>query len=313
MIWDLKSEKQPKQFEWHFNTICSLAFSPDGNVLATASDDHDVKLWSVGGDWKLTVTLPGTEVFRSVAFSPDGKWIVAGGGSGAITVWDAATHLEVRKLTGHTNAVTCLMFSSDGRTLASASWDETVKLWDPVSGREMRTLRGHTEWISCLAFSPDGNTLATGSFDETVRLWDAASAEEIAGTLAADRGIADRIEKRRRASQERRASSGNYPVKSMLLKQYEGDYDDGLIVKPQDDHLAVYTIKGARGAPVHLYPQSETESETEFVCRDREIDVTFLKDGKGQVTRAIVWVEGEAFEAKKLIDSKPVGPTTVKP
>jgi WD40 repeat protein len=307
-VWDLSSGKLLKELPGHFNTICSVAFSPDGKVLATASDDQQVKLWSVG-DWQPIGMLPATERFKSVTFSPAGQWIVTGGESGAITIWDTTSRRPLRPLTGHTNAVQRLMFSPDGRTLASASWDETVKLWDPITGRETRTLRDHTEWISCLAFSPDGNVLATGSFDRTVRLWDVASAEVIAATLAADRAIAERQQTRYRARRQQRAADGTFTVAATLLEQYAGRYDDGLIVDRQDDHLSIYPIKGARGAIVPLYPQSDQV----FICRDREVDVTFLRDEYGQVTRVIVYQAGEAFEAKKQIHSEQVGPTTVKP
>ncbi len=211
IVWDLVSGRKLEQLQGHFNTICSVAFSPDGKVLATASDDQQVKLWSVG-DWRPIGMLPGTERFKSVAFSPNGEWVVAGGETGAITVWETANGRPVRQLTGHANAVQRLGFSPDGRTLASASWDGTVKLWDPISGRETRTLREHTDWISCLAFSPDGNTLATGSFDKTVRsTWKAAPIEEVASTDAGDRAIAARIEKRHRARQEQRSAGGTFP------------------------------------------------------------------------------------------------------
>src|SRR5262249_10187534 len=134
-------------------------------------------------------------------------------------------------------------------------------------------------------------------------------AEDIAATLAADRAIAERQQTRYRARREERAAGGTFTVAATLLEQYAGRYDDGLMVYRQDDHLAIHPIKGAKGKIVPLYPQSDQT----FICRDREIDVSFLHDENGQVTRVIVYQEGEAFEAKKLIHSEPVGPATLKP
>ena len=308
IVWDLVSGRQLQPLPGHFNTICSVAFSPDGKVLATASDDQQVNLWSVS-DWHLLGTLIGAERFKSVVFSPGGEWIVTGGETGTITVWETASRRPIRQLIGHTSAVPCLVFSSDGRTLASAGWDGTVKLWDPISGRETRTLREHDDWVSCLAFSPAGDSLATGSFDKTVRVWEAASFAKIAATDAAERSIAARIEQRHRFRQDQRSAGGTFPVTAALLDQYAGRYDHGLIVERQGDHLTIHPIKGARGAAVPLYAQSDKE----FLCRDREINVTFLKDEKGHVTRVIVCQAGEAFEVQKLIDSEQRNSTGGRP
>jgi WD40 repeat protein len=306
-VWDLASGDELVQLDAHVNTICSVAFSPDGKVLATASDDQQVKLWSVSG-WTLIRPLTGAERFKSVVFSPDGQWVVAGGETGTITVWETATGCQVRQLTGHTNAVSHLEFSPDGRTLASAGWDNTVKLWDPISGRETRTLRDHVDWISCVAFASDGNTLATASFDATVRLWESASAQEIAATSAVDRALTERLENLHRVRHDQRAAGGTSRVEAALLDRYAGDYDS-LTVRREDDHLTIHPIHGARGATVPLFPQSKSE----FICRDREIDVTFLINDNGQVSRVIVYQAGEAFEARKQSVSKQVHSTQETP
>lgn len=294
-IWDLDSGRELAILDGHANTICSVAFAPDGKLLATASDDQRVKLWSVR-DGRIVRTLSGTERFKSVVFSPDGEWVIAGGVTGDITAWEAATGRHpVGQLTGHANGVQRLCFSPDGRTIASASWDSTVKLWNPLSARETRTLREHTDWISCLAFSPDGNTLATGSFDATVRLWDAASARQIADEATANQALAQSHEKIRRLRQEQRAADGNFSLTNAELDQYVGRYEGGLVVNNQDGHLTIHPIQGTQGAEISLYPQSANE----FICRDREVDITFLKDEQGEVSRLIVYRDGEAVESKK--------------
>jgi WD40 repeat protein len=306
-VWDLASGRELVQLDGHVNTICSVAFSPDGKMLATASDDQQVKLWLVSG-WKMIRPLTGAERFKSVVFSRDGQWVVAGGETGTITIWETATGCQVRQLTGHANAVQHLEFSPDGRTLASAGWDNTVKLWDPISGRETRTLRDHVNWISCVAFASDGNTLATGSFDATVRLWEAASAQEIAATSAADRALTERLQNLHRVRHEQRAAGVTKPVAAALLDRYAGHYDS-LTVRREDDHLTIHPIHGARGATVPLFPRSENE----FVCPDREINITFLTNNNGQVTRVIVYQSGEAFEARKQSVSEQLHPTQDTP
>ena len=184
MIWDLSTGKELHTLEGHSNSICDVAFSTDGKLLATASDDNQVKLWSTD-NWKAhsVGALVGTDRTKCVTFSSNGKWIATGDIRGNVTIWEVRSGRPIHQLRGHSDAVYRLAFSPDGRTLATASWDNTVKLWDPVSGRETRTLRDrerrHENWISCLSFAPNGNTLAAGSYDAKVRLWEAASAEEI--------------------------------------------------------------------------------------------------------------------------------------
>jgi WD40 repeat protein len=184
MVWDLGTGYQLHKLEGHTNSICDIAFSTDGKLLATASDDNQVKLWSAD-NWKAygVGTLVGTDRTKCVTFSSNGKWIASGDILGNVTIWDVRSGRIIHQLRGHSDAVFRLAFSPDGRTLATASWDNTVKLWDPVSGRETRTLRDrerrHENWISCLSFAPSGNSLAAGSYDAKVRLWEAASAKEI--------------------------------------------------------------------------------------------------------------------------------------
>jgi roadblock/LC7 domain-containing protein len=166
-------------FGWAVNGV---AFSPDGRLLAIASNDKTARLWDPAtGEQLRTLTAHGGNVL-GVAFSPDGRLLAtASDFDGAARLWDPATGEQLRTLTGHTEWVRGVAFSPDGRLLATASNDKTARLWDPATGEQLRTLTGHDGQIHGVAFSPDGRLLATagGHRDNTARLWDPATGEHL--------------------------------------------------------------------------------------------------------------------------------------
>jgi sugar lactone lactonase YvrE len=153
-----------------------LAFSPDGATLATATGGT-VKLWEVASGKELR-TIPADSTVNTVAFSPDGR-TVASGGLADVRLWDVASGNELYTLKGHSNWINSVAFSPDGQTLASGSVDSTVRLWDVASGRQLRAFTGHTKEVTSVAFSPDGRLLASASWDLTVKLWDVTSGKEL--------------------------------------------------------------------------------------------------------------------------------------
>jgi parallel beta-helix repeat protein len=181
-LWDVASGSEVRTLTGHTDRVFSVAFSPDGRLLASGSGDNTIKLWDVASGSEVR-TLTGHTYYdvNSVEFSPDGRLLASGSDDKTIRLWEVATGREVRTLTGHTDRVFSVAFSPDGRLLASGSgsWDRTIKLWDVASGREVRTLSGHTSWVFSVAFSPDGRLLASGSGDKTIKLWDVASGREV--------------------------------------------------------------------------------------------------------------------------------------
>ena len=159
--------------------VNSVSFSPDGQTLASASDDETIRLWDVSTG-ELFRTLTGHTVrVSSVSFSPDGQTLASGSRDRTIRLWDVSTGETLRTLTGHTREVNSISFSPDGQTLASGSSDETIRLWDVSTGDVVRTLTGHTSWVRSVSFSPDGRTLASASPDEAIRLWDVSTGETL--------------------------------------------------------------------------------------------------------------------------------------
>ncbi|RKU17680.1 hypothetical protein C6501_03530 [Candidatus Poribacteria bacterium] len=163
----------------HTEGVLSVAFSPDGQMLASGSSDDTIRLWNVETGTELRELTGHTSYVNSVAFSPDGQMLASGSWDETIRLWNVETGTELRKLTGHTNDVNSVAFSPDGQMLASGSWDETIRLWSVETGAELRKLTGHTEGVWSVAFSPDGQMLASGSDDDTIRLWGVETGREL--------------------------------------------------------------------------------------------------------------------------------------
>ena len=175
------------------NGAYGVAFSPDGKVLASGSENQTVELWNAETGEHIA-TLSGYEGrgyhrrVYSVAFSPDGTILATGTWEGTIKLWDVETRTEIITFEhgGDEGRIMSLAFSPDGKILASALTDDwtspahTIKLWDMATKTEIATLSGHINGVQSVSFSPDGKTLASGAFDSTIRLWDVATKTQIA-------------------------------------------------------------------------------------------------------------------------------------
>jgi WD40 repeat protein/serine/threonine protein kinase len=187
-LWRLE-DQQPRDrsiLAGHHDLVTSVAFSPDGSLLASGSKDRTAILWDVSRKQTLATFDEHQAQVNSVRFSFDGSLVATASRDSTIKLWSTRgqSHASLKTLVGHGGWVRSVAFSPDGRLLASASSDRTVHLWDLARGTTIATLPGFQGACNSVAFSPDGTLLAAGGNDRTIRLWPVE-----AGTIRPEAGV----------------------------------------------------------------------------------------------------------------------------
>lgn len=187
----------------HKDAISSVKFSPDGQWLASASNDATVRIWhALTGQHELTLESAATPIsgygggkekkvfwpghkagISDIAWAPNSRYLASASDDMQVLIWDVFNPNPQKKVTtrlaGHTGYVFSVAFSPDGATLASASYDETVKLWDVKKGTCLYTLAEHRDIVTSVDFNREGTLLITASMDGAIIIWDTAKGEKL--------------------------------------------------------------------------------------------------------------------------------------
>lgn len=169
----------------HSEQVNAVAYSPDGQLLASVSDDGTLKIWRADGTLIKSVVVSQSSDpnlnsrLLAVAFSPNSQQIAVAQSNGEVTIWSQPADALQRKIAAHSDWVTALAFSPNGKTLATASRDGQVKLWQAANGKLRSTLSLHSGWVNAISWSPDSQQLASGGEDQQIGLWDVESGQLI--------------------------------------------------------------------------------------------------------------------------------------
>ena len=155
--------------------VNSIAFSPDGNLLASASGvpsrSGAINIWQVKDGKEVCRNADShSDTISAIAFSPDGSRLATGATDRFVKVFKVADASFERAFEGHTNHVLDVSWRADGLALASAGADHVVKVWDFEAGTQKQTVKGHSKAVSSVDFVGITETLLTGSGDKSVRL-----------------------------------------------------------------------------------------------------------------------------------------------
>ena len=165
--------------EGHSAWINAVVFSPDGQLVASASGDMTVRVWEITTGQCYSVLEGHSNLVNAVVFSPDGQLVASASYDCTVRVWEIATGQCRSVLEGHSSVVKAVVFSPDGQLVASASHDCTVRIWKIVIGQGQcrSVLKGHSTWVNAVVFSPDGQLVASASGDRIVRVWEIATGQ----------------------------------------------------------------------------------------------------------------------------------------
>ncbi|KAM6894090.1 PWP2 small subunit processome component [Xenentodon cancila] len=185
LVWEWQSESYVFKQQGHLNNMASLAYSPDGQHIATGGDDGKVKVWNTNSGLCFVTFTEHTSSVTNVTFTSSGFVIVSASLDGTVRAFDLHRYRNFRTFTSPRPAqFSSLAVDVSGELVSAGAQDSfEIFLWSMQTGRLLEVLGGHEGPVSCLCFSPVQSILASASWDRTVRLWDMMDSWQVKETL----------------------------------------------------------------------------------------------------------------------------------
>jgi len=258
--------------------VRSIAWSPNGGLLATGHADGAVQLWNTeSGACEALVRLDAhtTEKgYITISWSPDGNSLLSAGDNGTIKLWQPRTGEHLRSFKGHNMRVSSMAWSPDGETLASGSNDGTIRLWNVQSGRTRRVLKDtpatsgdRQSMFIAIAWSPNGTHLASTDSNADIQIWSPDSGK-LLRSFAACRGIPTSLawscDGKYLVCGGLAGTASVWDVKNnyqpyVILLPLRGSFGPGMAINPEGDY------RGPPGIEEHLVYVVQTDSGQELL------------------------------------------------
>jgi GTPase SAR1 family protein len=163
----------------HGDSVSSIAWSPDGQLLASGTTDKTIHLWKAGSGEQLRTLKGHTHTVQTLAWSTNGQSLTSYSADKTVKQWDVQSGRQLRQYKGIGNEVFGVSWSPDCRLVASVFREQTIRIWDARADKfkQRKELEGHTATVLTVVWAPNGRTLASSSADGTIRIWDAQSGE----------------------------------------------------------------------------------------------------------------------------------------
>lgn len=262
--------------------VTALAFSPNGQVVASGHDDGKVRLWDCA-KFELVAEFAGHPMAVSAAaFSPDGRLVATAGEDRAVVVWDRETGKRVAQLQSHTDRIPALAWNSDGSLLISAGWDTSARVWKIDHADPLMLLNSHADQVVALAAGPSDSLVATADSDYEIRIWTNPLTAKVGPVL---RGHVDEIRCLAFNADGSRLASGGADRVIHVWDTKTGELLAGPRPKAKHDIAVVATADGkhflaSTGASLFRFWDVETGTECHPSADGPAHSVAVSRDGR---------------------------------
>lgn len=193
LVWEWQSESYILKQQGHFDSMNSLAYSPDGQRIVTAADDGKIKVWDTESGFCIVTFTEHTSGVTACEFAKKGNVLFTASLDGSVRAWDLIRYRNFRTFTAPTRlSFCCMAVDPSGEVVAAGSVDSfDIHVWSVQTGQLLDRLSGHEGPVSALAFAPNGASLVSGSWDRTARIWSIFSRTQTSEPLQLQADVLD--------------------------------------------------------------------------------------------------------------------------